>query len=312
MLIQCVLIILLISVILLYYGNNLSEKYNGPLNTACIVCCIKDEDEFIVEWIDYHLRIGFNKIYLYDNDNSVNTQKLIETYVQNETVIYTPMTNAVGSISIISKMFKHFKKNYQQNSTGWICHVDADEFINLKNYSKIQDFLKEYSMYGTIQLKRYNFGTSGYIKLTGKILDKLIHMNPEEPVGDKCISSNKNLINLGIHKHEVSGNRAYPDKNEINIHHYCSRGAADYLSTDIRRLIDLSNDKYIILMKNNCNNYYDLDDKTFCYNEFMKLKNSKKRLGNGAIHNGFQNKSGGVFIRWSDKNFIVDKSLVGK
>ena len=37
------------------------------MNTA-LVCIAKDEDNYILEWIDYHLKLGFNHIYVYCND----------------------------------------------------------------------------------------------------------------------------------------------------------------------------------------------------------------------------------------------------
>lgn len=35
---------------------------------VALVCIAKDEDNYIKEWINYHLSIGFSKIYVYQND----------------------------------------------------------------------------------------------------------------------------------------------------------------------------------------------------------------------------------------------------
>ena len=33
-----------------------------------IVCIAKDEDNYLREWLDYHFKIGFDHIYVYQNN----------------------------------------------------------------------------------------------------------------------------------------------------------------------------------------------------------------------------------------------------
>ncbi len=34
-----------------------------------VVCIAKDEARYIKEWVDFHLLIGIDRIYVYDNDS---------------------------------------------------------------------------------------------------------------------------------------------------------------------------------------------------------------------------------------------------
>jgi hypothetical protein len=43
-----------------------------------IVCIAKLEQDYIEEFVRYHLAIGFNKIYIYDNDDVPTYKKLLE------------------------------------------------------------------------------------------------------------------------------------------------------------------------------------------------------------------------------------------
>ena len=49
-------------------------KYRRPTiytNNKAVVCSIqKKEDAYIDEWVDYHLAIGFEMIYIYDNTDN--------------------------------------------------------------------------------------------------------------------------------------------------------------------------------------------------------------------------------------------------
>jgi hypothetical protein len=33
-----------------------------------LVCIAKNEEKYIQEWIDYHFKLGFDSIYIYEND----------------------------------------------------------------------------------------------------------------------------------------------------------------------------------------------------------------------------------------------------
>lgn len=35
---------------------------------TALVCIAKDEDDYLKEWVDYHLRIGFDEIFVYQNN----------------------------------------------------------------------------------------------------------------------------------------------------------------------------------------------------------------------------------------------------
>lgn len=36
--------------------------------SCALVCIAKDEDNYIQEWIDYHLKLGFSDIYIWQNN----------------------------------------------------------------------------------------------------------------------------------------------------------------------------------------------------------------------------------------------------
>ena len=49
---------------------------------ACII--IKNEAEYIKEWIDFHLLVGFDKIILYDNESNDNLKQKLENYIKKK------------------------------------------------------------------------------------------------------------------------------------------------------------------------------------------------------------------------------------
>ena len=47
----------------------------------CAICAIiKDEQKFLKEFIDYHLSLGFDDIYLYEDSGSVSHDSITNKY----------------------------------------------------------------------------------------------------------------------------------------------------------------------------------------------------------------------------------------
>ena len=104
----------------------------------CIIC--KRENLYIKEFIDHYKNLGYNHIFLYDNNNIDDEN--FENVLQNEIDEgFVSITNYRG---IKCGQFKAYADCYEKNNKqyDWISFFDVDEFLVLKpNNIKIQDFL---------------------------------------------------------------------------------------------------------------------------------------------------------------------------
>ena len=107
----------------------------------CICSIAKEENRYIREFINHYKKYGVDKIYLYDN-NIINGERfddILSDYIKNE---YVKILNYRGitapQIEILNHCYKKNNMNYD-----WLLFYDIDEFINLKNYNNIKDFLIE-------------------------------------------------------------------------------------------------------------------------------------------------------------------------
>lgn len=60
---------------------------------TAICTCIKDEQAYLKEWLDYHLSLGFDHIYLYEDDGSKPHNDIVKDY-NNVTLL--PMRIVMG------------------------------------------------------------------------------------------------------------------------------------------------------------------------------------------------------------------------
>lgn len=111
-----------------------------------IVCIAKKEEDYIEEFVKYHLELGFKCIYLYDNEDTPTYEKLLnKKCIRNVFVIHMPFNNYVKAVQY--NALDHFKKYFllpKNSPITHVAHIDIDEFIVLKKHKNICDFISEY------------------------------------------------------------------------------------------------------------------------------------------------------------------------
>ena len=133
----------------------INKNKNGTIKVGlCIIC--KTENLYIQEFIDHYKNLGYNHIFIYDN-NDINGEKL-EDVIQNE------IDN--GFASIINyrgfknmPIFRAYIDCYEKNNKNynWLSFFDIDEFLELKpDNIKIQEFL-ENERYMNCQNIKFNW-----------------------------------------------------------------------------------------------------------------------------------------------------------
>lgn len=85
---------------------------------TALVCIAKDEDHYIAEWIKYHTKLGFDEIFVYENDWRFHGD------AGKCRVTFTPLDGKVMQLKAYNMFLRHFG-----NSFDWAAFIDVDEFI---------------------------------------------------------------------------------------------------------------------------------------------------------------------------------------
>lgn len=114
-------------------------------NKVALVTMAKDEDFYIQEWIDYNLKLGFDAIYIYQNNwyykNQIPNDK-VHFLEWNEDSTYPPSGN-VWDWNRQSKCYNTFSRDYCEEYE-WALFTDIDCFLTLKKHDNVKDFVSEY------------------------------------------------------------------------------------------------------------------------------------------------------------------------
>lgn len=125
--------------------------------TICLI--FKNEGQFLKEWIEYHLLIGIEHFYLYNNNSDDNYLEVLEPYIESGKVTLTEWPKQYAQQEAYEDCCRRFKQD-----AHWIAYIDADEFINLQKHNSVQDLLAEYRNYPSLIMQWRDFGTSGHIE----------------------------------------------------------------------------------------------------------------------------------------------------
>jgi len=123
------------------------------------VCAIfKNEAPYIKEWIEYHLLVGIEHFYLYNNNSDDDFGKILQPYIDEGVVTFIEWPEIPGQISAYKNWYEHYR-----HECNWMSFIDLDEFICPIKDANITDWLARYAKYPIIMMYWKMFGTSGKI-----------------------------------------------------------------------------------------------------------------------------------------------------
>ena len=71
-----------------YINWKFREEKNNFENYLSLALMIKNESKYIQEWIEYHLLVGVDKFYIYDNESTDDLKNILKVYIDQGIVEY--------------------------------------------------------------------------------------------------------------------------------------------------------------------------------------------------------------------------------
>jgi hypothetical protein len=201
----------------------------------CAVCLIaKNENYYIKEWAEYHLRIGFDTLIIYDNESVIPIKETLSELIALGRVIIHDIQNDLYKWGRTQgKAYTDCITRYK-NAFKWIAVIDSDEFIFPKKVNNIKEFLAEYECYGAVVANWVCFGTSGRNERDGNSqIFSFIHAESVENTTIKSIVQPKKVAEFtGPH-----GPALLPDSFSVSSDHFPLEPdvySAPFVSDDIQ------------------------------------------------------------------------------
>ena len=171
------------------------------------LCAIaKLENNYLKEWVEYHLKLGFDQIFLYDNNdkNGEHFEEVINDYIISGQV---KVTDYRGRVLAQVPAFDHCYQTYGKDF-DWMGFIDIDEFITLNEDKDIKEFLgkEKFNNYNCVYLFWAYFTDSGHITVENNnynCLDRFTEVSTKKLYWDK-FEFGKRLVRTQVPKMKIN------------------------------------------------------------------------------------------------------------
>lgn len=139
------------------------QNADTDADTLSIVAIIKNEAAYIEEWVRYHLIIGVDYFFLYDNGSTDNTIDLLKKYIEFGVVTLTEFPGQGMQLPAYNDALKRFGSR-----TKYMAFIDADEFLYSCDKTKsvkqqVEEIFSLYPNVGGLAVNWRMFGSSGHV-----------------------------------------------------------------------------------------------------------------------------------------------------
>lgn len=258
--------------------------------SVALCCMAKMENRYLREWVEYHLDLGFDHIFVYDN-NDVNSERCetpIKEYIEKSCVSVVDYRGKVQTacqiqVQAYENCYKTYGKDYD-----WIMFLDVDEFLVLQKHKAIKEYLsdKAFEKAKCIRINWKCHTDNGDDKYVDKpVRERFKEFSKNEEVNKHY----KYLIRTGI-----------PNLRIPNVH-YSSKVPNTFLNNGIETQFTCGTK----LTSVNHDWAYIAHYATKSMEEFVEIK--RRRRGNGSSKNRLN-----VSYYWQYNNFNSERDKVLK
>lgn len=231
---------------------------------VALVLFVKNEISDISSWVSWHLALGFDHIYIYDDHSTDGTYEACRVFSKIYNIEVERSDNKKETNFFWRQRDSYF--DACQKASGiyeWIAFLDSDEYLYLEETSSVQSYLNKFDKFNAIALNWRIYGSSGRVVKDHVPVYEAFTSHSNKEFGDNRLV--KSFIRPDKYSYVYSDPHRFHMNNECyadstgnnfewqnstkdvewkgaNINHYICRSMEHYVSRIKRRLgVDLHN-----------------------------------------------------------------------
>lgn len=214
-----------------------THTFNHNLAIGAIM---KDEGPYLKEWLEYHILVGVEKFYLYDNGSSDDTMNIVKPYIERGIVDLIDFPGKGKQMAA----YRDIINRYSYDSR-WIAFIDLDEFLVPGDGEKLTDILSSLPDFAELAVSWVIYGSSGLVERPkGLVLENYKH-HADKSWGIKSIVNPRLVVTMNNpHCNLVAGyiidengkklgyinqTNNPPSCNRIRCNHYITKSYEEYI-----------------------------------------------------------------------------------
>lgn len=225
------------------------HKDDAPENYLAVCAIAKDEGDYFEEWIEWHLKMGVEKFYIYDNESTDKTRAVLQPYIDSGVVEYIFFPGQKKQLAAYDDCFARHRYD-----TRWLAFIDIDEFIVPIKDTSVTDFLKRMEDFPAVEINWLVYGSNGELKKSPQpVMERFTrHSLPGHPLNHhvKSIVNPRRVYNMiGCHEAaridgkaadphgrpvKISFRDRAPQQDVIRINHYAIKSREEFVEKQNR------------------------------------------------------------------------------
>jgi len=199
---------------------------------------LRDEESYLIEFINYYLIHGVDHFYFYDNDSEIPVSDVIGGYRDKCTVV------RISGDAVQRRAYAHFCEHFK-HETRWVAIFDIDEFVLPHRHDSFREFVLAYDHCDGLGVNWVMFGDGHHkTRPDGAVIAGYLYREARQHPCIKSVVKTESLVAM-THPHfatlregslyvDAHLNRIAGPYNEnytidvIQLNHYFTKSEAEY------------------------------------------------------------------------------------
>ena len=156
---------------------------------------LKDEEDYLIEFVTYYAIQGVDHFYFYDNDSRIPVGDVLGPYRDRCTVLRAP------GEAVQSRAYAHFCKHFRHETT-WVAVFDVDEFVLPHAHDSLRQFLEDYDDCDGIGINWVLFGDGHHkTRPAGGVIENYLYREAKQSGCIKSVVKTEKLLGFPDNPH---------------------------------------------------------------------------------------------------------------
>lgn len=142
------------------------------------LCCIgRLENQYALEFVEYYKSIGFDKIFIYDNNHKgeEHFEEVLQEHINNGFVQIVPFRDRENAqLSAYNDCYTRFGFEFD-----WMAFFDFDEFLTLVKDKDVKEYLSRFDNFDAVKINWMIYTDNNLVKNDGRpVLERFTEPMP--------------------------------------------------------------------------------------------------------------------------------------
>lgn len=204
------------------------NKYPDFKDEIIFSTLVKNEDAYILQWIDYYMKLGVTRFIIYDNSTESTLAERLKPCIQDKVVF---LIKWIYPYNLKAQQTQQNHSIYAFQNSKYIGLFDIDEYINIQdkrmnNIDKFLDFIIKQHLINTEEISGFMFLNRFFYNPWGLPCENMDFFNIcncdkiSEEGFEKCIVIPRNVNTFSVHLVTDGKETILLDKQYVYFNHY--------------------------------------------------------------------------------------------